>query len=210
MKILLILPLAVSLASCATTSTPPSTPQNSAVPSGFVKAADGTLYAANDVPAGVKAAAVMAEPATPAVAPVTATGRKKFWTPERRETLLLALMGASSAASSYFNAQSAAYSAQSAAYSAQAASYSSMRNNYGYAPYAPTLGRISPYANDTLRLRPSFGDRWNDQNGMSYRIQEDPLGLSVNGTVYKVTASDGTEYRAKPTLTPGKYNLEPR
>jgi hypothetical protein len=210
MKILLILPLAVSLASCATTSTPPSTPQATAVPSGFVKAADGTLYAANDVPAGVKAAAVMAEPPPPAVAPVTATGRKKFWTPERRETLLLALMGASSAASSYFNAQSAAYSAQSAAYSAQAASFSSMRNNYGYAPYAPTLGRISPHPNDTLRLRPSFGDRWNDQNGMSYRIQEDPLGLSVNGTVYKVTASDGTEYRAKPTLTPGKYNLEPR
>jgi hypothetical protein len=203
MKILLILPLAVSFASCATTSTPPSTPQASAVPPGFIKAADGTLYAANDVPAGVKAAAVMAEPATPAAAPVTATGRKKFWTPERRETLLLALMGASSAASSYFNAQSAAYSAQ-------AASYSSMRNNYGYAPYAPTLGRISPYANDTLRLRPSFGDRWNDQNGMSYRIQEDPLGLSVHGTVYKVTASDGTVYRAKPTLTPGKYNLEPR
>jgi hypothetical protein len=208
MKILLILPLAVSLVSCATTSTPPSTPQASAVPSGFVKAADGTLYAANAVPAGVKAAAVMAEPAAPAAAP--AKGRKKFWTPERRETVLLALMGASSAASSYFNAQSAAYSAQSAAYSAQAASYNAMRNNYGYAPYSPTLGGISPYVNDTLRLRPTFGDRWRDQDGTSYRIQEDPLGISAYGTVYKVTASDGTVYRAKPTITPGKYNLEPR
>jgi hypothetical protein len=166
------------------------------------------LYAANDVPAGVKAAAVMAEPATPAAAPVTAKGRKKFWTPERRETLLLALMGASSAASSYFNAQSAAYSAQSAAYSAQAAAYQS--RGYGNVQPMTNYGYVNPYSPGVIRMKPSFGQHWSDQNGMSYRIEKDPLGLSPNGTVYKVTALDGTVYRAKPTFTPGQYNLEPQ
>jgi hypothetical protein len=205
-KPLLILRLAVSvtLVSCAAPQQKPSTPQAAAVPSGFVKAADGTLYAANAVPAGVKVATVPAEP----TAPVTAGGRKKFWTPERRETVLLALMGASSAASSYYNAQAAAYSAQAAASSAQAAANRS--RGYGYVQPITDYSYVNPYSPGVIRMKPSFGNRWSDQNGMGYRIERDPLGISPNGTVYKVTALDGTVYRAKPTFTPGQYKLEPQ
>jgi hypothetical protein len=137
-----------------------------------------------------------------------AKGRKKFWTPERRETVLLALMGASSAASSYYNAQAAAYSAQAAASSAQAAANRS--RGYGYVQPMTNYGYVNPYSPGVIRMKPSFGDRWSDQNGMGYRIERDPLGISPNGTVYKVTALDGTVYRANPTFTPGQYNLEPQ
>lgn len=219
MKLLLILPVAVHLVSCAAPQQKPSVAAAPAVPAGFVKTADGTLYAADSVPKGAQLAPVQAETATaPAEATAAAStgGRKKFWTPERRQSLMLGLMAASSVASSYYSAQSAAYSAQAASYSALAASNTGRLNTYGYSayrpinPYATSFGGGNSFMDDTVRLRHSYGDRWRDQSGNSYSIRQDPLRTSIHGDVYKITADDGTVYKATPTFREGHYQLTPQ
>jgi len=215
MKLLLILPLAVHLVSCAAPQQKPSVAAAPAVPAGFVKTADGTLYAADSVPKGAQLATVQAEAPATTPAPASTGGRKKFWTPERRQSLMLGLMAASSVASSYYSAQAASYSAQAASYSALAASNTGRYNTYGYSaykpisPYSSGFGGFNPYMDDTIRLRHSFGDRWKDQSGNSYKIRQDPFGTSINGDVYRITADDGRAYKATPTFREGQYKLTP-